>query len=59
MLDIRRGALKEIRKHPESSLPGRSSERAKAGNKYLFEAQALRAGGQDQLLAAHDRQVFL
>jgi hypothetical protein len=32
MLDIQEGTDSEIGNHPASSLPGRSSERAKTGN---------------------------
>jgi hypothetical protein len=34
MLDIQEGTENEIQNHPVSSLPGRSSERAKTGNQY-------------------------
>jgi hypothetical protein len=34
MLDIPEFAESEVQKHPISSLPGRSSERAKTGNQY-------------------------
>jgi hypothetical protein len=34
ILDIRECAESEIQQHPASSLPGRSSERAKTGNQY-------------------------
>jgi hypothetical protein len=34
MLDIPEFAEREIAQHPVSSLPGRSSERAKTGNQY-------------------------
>jgi len=34
MLDIQDCTANEIQKHPVSSLPGRSSERAKTGNQY-------------------------
>jgi hypothetical protein len=38
MLDIEECTANEIQNHPVSSLPGRSSERAKTGNQDLSEA---------------------